>query len=245
MPTAILWSRQNTIILYPQHSPRLWDILGARATHANPPLLLPIQVVARGQECVPRWLSKSCAMSWAAYQYPSCVESLLLRIIVPSSGRALLTVGKDVLGGSVGLRVVGLTVGQGTGLGVLLLLLAGAKVGRTVSPSSERAPLTVGKGDVRGCFVGLCVVGLTAGLRIGLVASIGAGVAGTGAVVGAGVASVGAGVPGTGAVVGVGVAHIGAGVPSTGAVVLGAGVASIGAGVPGTTNTFLFVPMFD
>jgi hypothetical protein len=191
MPTAMLWSRQNTIILYPQHSPRLWDILGARATHANPPLLLPIQV-ARGQECVPRWLSKSCAMSWAAYQYPSCVESLLLRIIVPSSGRALLTVGKDVLGGSVGLRVVGLTVGLG----------------------------------------------------IGLVASIGAGVAGTGAVVGAGVASVGAGVPGTGAVVGVGVAHIGAGVPSTGAVV-GAGVAHIGAGVPGTTNTFLFVPMFD
>ena len=154
-----------------------------------------------------------------------------------------MSVGEDVLGGTVGFRVVQLTVGLGIGLGVLLLLLAGAKVGRRVSPSSERAPLTVGE-DVRGCFVGLCVVGLTAGLRIGLVASIGAGVAGTGAVVGAGVASVGAGVPGTGAVVGVGVAHIGAGVPSTGAVV-GAGVAHIGAGVPGTTNIFLFVPMFD
>jgi hypothetical protein len=40
-----------------------------------------------------------------------------------------LSVGEDVLGRTVGFRVVQLTVGLGIGLGVLLPLLAGAKVG--------------------------------------------------------------------------------------------------------------------
>jgi hypothetical protein len=89
------------------------------------------------------------------------------RTLSPSSGRALIFVGEDVLGCFVRLRVVGLMVGLRIGLGVLLPLLNGAKVGRTVSPSSGRTPFPVGE-DVLGCFVGLRVVGLTVGLGIGL-----------------------------------------------------------------------------
>jgi hypothetical protein len=63
--------------------------------------------------------------------------------------------------------VVGLTVGLGIGLGVLLPVLDGAKVGRTVCPSSGRTPFPVGE-DVLGRLVGLRVVGLTVGLGIGL-----------------------------------------------------------------------------
>jgi hypothetical protein len=69
--------------------------------------------------------------------------------VSPSSGRAPFPVGEDVLGRFVGLRVVGLTVGLGTGLGVLLPLLAGAKVGRPTVPSPGMARLTVGE-DVLG-----------------------------------------------------------------------------------------------
>jgi hypothetical protein len=89
------------------------------------------------------------------------------RTVSPTSGRTPFPVGEDVLGRFVGLRVVGLTVGLVIGLGVLLPLLAGAKVGRAVSPSSGRPPFPVGE-DVLGCFVGLRVTGLTVGLVIGL-----------------------------------------------------------------------------
>jgi hypothetical protein len=88
-------------------------------------------------------------------------------VVCPSSGRAPLTVGEDVRGGFIEFRVVGLTVGLGTGLGVLLPLLAGTKVGRATVPSPALARLTVGEG-VLGCFVGLRVVGLSVGQGIGL-----------------------------------------------------------------------------